>query len=243
MSEPILMSISSNEKNTPDRVKDLVAAIDSFHGQIIRIQDDAKQPADIQCKYRGHFCHIEVKDTKETNDLWGSKNGHIGDQLVKLIDSGQPAFIVVCGSLDEVLAEVPTLTTQKTKEGHKTKWAGKYEQESNKSSLRALSADFAGCNVPIHYLSKNRVLSFKWALSYAKNILQGPDPLQWCPRFEGNARRQRALLGNGIGPKNAATLIEHFGSIRHIANAGYEELMKCPGIGPERAISIMELFR
>lgn len=243
MNEPILLSISPNERNTPERVKDLVAAIASFHGQIVRIQDDAKQPADVQCKWHGRYCHLEIKDTQETNDLWNSKQGHIGDQLCKLIDAGQPAFVAVIGTLDEVLAEVPTLTTQKTKDGHKTKWAGKYAQESNKSSLRALSADFAGCNVPIHYLSKDRVLSFKWALSYAKNILQGADPLQWCPRFKGSARRQRALLGNGIGPKNASALIEHFGSIKHIANANYEDLLKCPGIGPERAISVMELFR
>lgn len=240
---PILISLSPNENNTPERVKDIVAAIDSFKGQFLRISDDAKQPTDIQCKWNGHFCHVEVKDTNGSNDLWGSKGGHIGNQLVEILDGGQPGFVVVCGDLDDVLDEVPTMTTRKTVKGTKTQWAGRYEQESNKSSLRALSADFAGCNVPIHYLSKNRVLSFKWALSYAKNILQGPNPLQWCPRFKGSARKQRALLGNGIGPKNAEALLKHFGSIRAVALAGYDDLCKCPGIGRERAISILELMQ
>ena len=240
---PILISLSPNENNTKDRVEDLLKAIASFGDQYLRISDDSKQPTDIQCKWNGHFCHIEVKDTQKSNDLWGSKQGHIGDQLVKILDGKQPGFVVVCAHLDDVLQEVPTMTTRKTANGHKTQWAGKHEQESNKTSLRALSADFAGCNVPIHYLSKDRVLSFKWALSYAKNILQGPDPLQWCPRFKGSARKQRALLGNGIGHKNAEALLNHFGTIRAIALAGFDDLKKCPGIGPERAISIMELFQ
>jgi hypothetical protein len=240
MIPPITLSISPNENNTKERVDDLVTALKSFPGTIIRISDDAGQPADWMLRYGANCCHVEVKDTNGSNDVWGSKGGHIGEQLVKLIDAGQPSFVVVCGSLEETLGEVPTLTTVKTKDGHRTQWAGKHSTEGNKTSLRALSADFAGVNVPIHYLSKNRVLSFKWALSYAKNILLGGNPLQWCPRYKGNAGKQKALIGGGIGEKNAKVLLDHFGTIQNIGNASYDDLLKCPGIGPERAIAIME---
>lgn len=239
MSEIIRLSVSPNEYNTKERINDLVKAIDSFKGTIVQVADDPKQPADICMKTRSRCVNVEVKDTNSSNDLWGSKQGHMGDQLVKLIDSGSSAFIVVMGSLEDTLLEVPTMTNS----GHKTKWANKGIQESNKTSLRALCADCVGSGIPVFYLSKDRILSFKWALSYGKNILEGGDPFQWCSRHRGKARKIKALLGNGIGQKNAEALLDHFLTIQRIANATYEELVACPGIGPERAIAILDLFK
>ncbi len=239
MKEVIRLTISPNEQNTPARLDDLQKALASFKGLIIDAGKDSQQPADIMLRQGARAVNIEVKDTNSSNDLWGSKQGHIGDQLVKLIDENASSFIVVMGSLEDTLQEVPTMTNT----GSKTKWAGKGLQESNKTSLRALSADCVGSSIPIFYLSKDRVLSFKWALSYGKNLLEGGDPFQWCSRHKGKARKIKALLGNGIGSKNAESLIDHFGSIKAIAIANYEDLLKCPGIGPERAISIMELMK
>lgn len=240
MSEPILLSISPNEGNTPDRVADLVAAIASFRGQIVRIQDDAKQPADIQMKGYGRYVHIEVK---EIRDLWQGKQGHFGDQIVNLTDQPATSFAVVLGNFDEARADVPTMTTVKTARGHKARLASNDLMESNRTSLRALNADCVGSCIPIFYFSRDRVVSFQEALSYGKNLLIGGDPFQWCSRHKGKARKIRALLGNGIGEKNAETLIQRFGNLRNLGNASYEDLLKTPGIGPERAISILELFR
>lgn len=237
--EPIRLTISPNETNTKERVDDLQKALASFKGQIIDVGKDPKQPADIMLRKGAKAVHIEVKDTNGSNDLWGSKQGHLGDQLVNLIDENATSLIVVMSSLDETLQEVPTMTN----EGRKSKYAGKNIQEGNKTSLRALSADCVGSSIPIFYLSKDRVLSFKWALSYAKNILEGGDPFQWCSRHKGKARKIRALLGNGIGPKNAEILLEHFLTIQNIANANFDELKAVKGIGPERAIAIMELMK
>lgn len=237
--EPIRLTISPNETNTKERVDDLQKALATFKGLIVDAGKDSQQPADIMLRQGARAVHIEVKDTNGSNDLWGSKQGHIGDQLVNLIDENASSFIVVMGSLEETLLEVPAMTNT----GSKTQWAGRNIQEGNKTSMRALSADCVGSAIPIFYLSKDRVLSFKWTLSYAKNILGGGNPFQWCSRHKGKARKIKALLGNGIGPKNAEALLSHFLTIQQIANASYDELLKCPGIGPERAIAIMELMK
>lgn len=237
MKQPILLSLSPNENNTPARVADLMKALESFKGQIVRISDDAGQPADIMLRQGARCIHIECKEKK---DIWSSKQGHIGDQLIKLLDETNEAFIIVLASLEEARAAVPTLTTVATQNGHKTQWAGKNLQESSKTSLRALGADCIGCEVPIFYLSGDRVLSFKEALSYAKNRFEGGNPFQWASRHRGKAGKIQALVGNGIGAKTAEALLDHFKTLQNIANASYEELQKVPGMGPERSISIME---
>lgn len=240
MMEPIHVFLSPNETNTPDRVSDLMKAIEASHGQFQYIGKDPKQPADICLRNRDKRIHIEVKDTNSSNDLWGSKQGHIGDQLVKFLDEFSEAFIVVCCSYDECLAEVPKMTTQ----NHKVRWAGRDLQESNKTTLRALNADAYGSCIPIFYLSKNRVLSFKEMLSYGKARLLGANPFQWSSPHKGKAGKIKAIMGaNGIGLKNSEALLQHFGSIRNIALASYDDLIKCPGIGPERAIAVMELMK
>lgn len=244
MNPPILLSLSNNENNTPERVKDLVKAIESFKGQIVRISDDPKQPADICMKTRDKQIFIEVKDTNSCNDLWASMDGHLGDQGIALLDEFSEAFVIVLGSLDKCLAEVPTMTTKIEHGQQKTRWAGKDLQESNKTLLRAIGADFYGSCIPILFLSSDRVLSFKFALSYGKNRLLGANPFQWSSPHRGKAGKVKALMGaRGIGAKNAEALLQHFGSIRNVALAGYEDLKKCPGIGPERAIAIMELMK
>ena len=45
-----------------------------------------------------------------------------------------------------------------------------------------------------------------------------------------------------IGPKMARTLLEHFGSIKSISNASYEDLMKIKGLGAKRARIIINLL-
>jgi hypothetical protein len=248
MQEVLRLTISPNEQNTPERVRDLMKAIESFKGQIVYAGKDSEQPADICLLSQTRRIHIEVKDTKrpdkESDDLWGSMKGHIGDQFVNLLDEHSEAFFIVMGSTDEVLSEVPTMTTRTEGGNQKTRWAGKDLQESNKTTLRAMCADAYGCCIPVLFLSKNRVLSFKFALSYGKNRLLGANPFQWSSPYREKAGKIKALMGaRGIGVKNAEALLEHFGSIHNLALADFDALKTCPGIGSERAIAILELMR
>ncbi len=70
--------------------------------------------------------------------------------------------------------------------------------------------------------------------------------LKYGPSPSGRAKRQitrrlhvlRALPG--IGPRLAASLYDHFGSINTIANSTIPELAEAPGIGRERARDIFD---
>jgi len=244
MQDPLRLTISPNETNSPERIKDLMKAIESFKGQIVYAGKDSEQPADICLLSQTKRIYIEVKDTNGSNDLWGSLDGHLGDQGITLIDEFSEAFVIVLGSLDKCLAEVPTTTTKTEHGQQKTRWAGKDLQESNKTLIRAIGADFYGSCIPILFLSDNRVLSFKFALSYGKNRLLGANPFQWSSPYRGKAGKIKALMGaRGIGAKNAEALLAHFGSIHNLALADFDSLKECPGIGPERAIAILELMR
>jgi len=248
MQEVLRLTISPKETNSPERIKDLMKAIESFKGQIVYAGKDSEQPADICLLSRTKRIFIEVKDTKQTgkasNDLWGSLDGHLGDQGCALLDEFSEAFVIVMGSLDKCLAEVPTTTTRNEGGKQKTRCADKGLQESNKTLLRAIGADFYGSCIPILFLSDDRVLSFKFALSYGKNRLLGANPFQWSSPYRGKAGRIKALMGaRGIGVKNAEALLEHFGSIHNLALADFDALKTCPGIGSERAIAILELMR
>lgn len=240
MQDSLRLTISPNETNSPERIQDLMKAIESFKGQIVYAGKDSEQPADLCLLSQTKRIHLEIKDTNGSNDLWGSKNGHIGDQLVAFLDENSEAMIAVMGNFDEVRNEVPHFTNQ----GGRCKFAGKNLQESNKTTLRALAADSYGCCIPILYLSKNRVLSFQEILSYGKNRLLGANPFQWASPYRGKAGKIKALMGaRGIGAKNAEALLAHFGSIRNIALADYDALKNCKNIGPERAIAILELMK
>ena len=45
-----------------------------------------------------------------------------------------------------------------------------------------------------------------------------------------------------MGWVTAQNLARHFGSVERLAGASQEEIMECPGIGPERAEAIAEWF-
>jgi hypothetical protein len=240
MNEVLRLTISPNETNTPERIKDLMKAIESFKGQIIYAGKDSQQPADLCLLSQTKRIHIEIKDVQKSNDLWGSKQGHIGDQLVAFLDENAEAMIGVMCSLDQARNDAPYLTNI----GGRCQRASDDLRDSNKTTLRALAADSYGCCIPILYLSKNRVLSFQEILSYGKNRLLGANPFQWSSPYRGKAGKIKALMGaRGIGVKNAEALLEHFGSIRNISLADYDALKACPNIGPERAISIMEMMK
>jgi Fanconi anemia group M protein len=63
-------------------------------------------------------------------------------------------------------------------------------------------------------------------------------------RAHSSADFQRGLIGNlpGIGPKLATALLKRFGSVRSIANATPDELMKVEKIGDKKAKAIHDTF-
>lgn len=163
----------------------------------------------------GNLRNLNV-ELKEISDFWSSKSsGHLGQQILEMISKGEPGFVAVFGSLQEVLDQVP-------KYSGKNGWSMKRTQfdiDSDINTCRAFSADAMACNVPVHFLSSDRPQAFKWVLSYAKHILAGPSLASWLPRFDVDARSYGILCSiPGVGDAAAKGLLAAYGGIAQIVN-------------------------
>jgi hypothetical protein len=137
-----------------------------------------------------------------------------------MVAQGQPGFVAVFGSLQEVLASVPKVKLGSNPSGMKKPQArSQMDIQSDISTARAFCADAASCNVPIFFLSRDHQQSFAWILSYAKNILTGPNMASWLPRFPVEPRGYQVLCSiSGIGDVAAKGLLRAYGGIGQIAN-------------------------
>jgi hypothetical protein len=213
---PILISLDSNERCS-ERAKALAQAVggdptyelDGFFElpvdmRISKLQEEPDVYASV---------HVELK---EIPDFWASKSsGHLGQQVLEMISEGEPGFVAVFGSLQEVLAGVPKVANG----GGKPMRRGQMAIQQDLSTARAFSADAAACNVPVFFLSTNHEQSFRWILSYAKHILTGPSLASWLPRFDVDARSYGILCSiPGVGDAAAKGLLAAYGGIAQIVN-------------------------
>jgi len=63
----------------------------------------------------------------------------------------------------------------------------------------------------------------------------------WAPRMHANPSQRMLMQIAGIGPCLAATLLNHFGSVRSVFSASEDELQCVPGIGAALARHIVTL--
>ncbi len=213
-------------------------------------QDVACEPCSMGPCVQDLYANVELK---EIPDFWASKgSGHLGQQCLEMIAQGQPGFVAVFGSLQEVLAGVPKVKLAGNPSGMK-KFQARSQMDivSDISTARAFCADAMACNVPVHFLSSNHEQSFAWILSYAKHILQGPNLASWLPRMPVDPRGYGVLCSiNGIGDIAARGLLEAFGGIMAIALKARDDpdglaATKINGkaLGPAKARKIAEALR
>lgn len=233
---PILISLDSNERGS-ERAKALAQAVGG--DPAYELQGFAELPVDMRIslyhdekvdwtmegfKAENVTVHIgrEVNvELKEIPDFWASKNtGHLGQQVLEMVAAGQPAFVAVFGSLQEVLESVPKMKMWENMSGcKKPQRRTQMDIVSDISTTRAFCADATACAVPVFFLSTNYQQSFSWILSLAKNILTGPNMASWLPRFPVEPRGYQVLCSiNGIGDVAAKGLLQAYGGIGQIAN-------------------------
>lgn len=257
---PISVWLDSNEKGSA-RAKALALAVGGDPAYDLAgfadlpvdmrvISTKSVPSSDNPDKWTFPVCNVELK---EIPDFWQSKNtGHLGQQILEMIAQGQPGFVAVFGSLQEVLAGVPKVKLAGNPSGMK-KFQARSQMDivSDISTARAFCADAMACNVPIHFLSSNHEQSFAWILSYAKHILQGPNLASWLPRMPVDPRGYGVLCSiNGIGDVAARGLLEAFGGIMAIALTARDDpdglaATKINGkaLGPAKARKIAEALR
>ena len=214
---PIAILLDSNERGS-ERAKALAMAVGG--DPAYELAGFAELPVDVRLSYEDWSgpCHCKTVNVelKEIPDFWASKgSGHLGQQVLEIVAQGQPGFVAVFGSLQEVLQGVPKM---KMGEG-KPRARSQMDITSDISTARAFSADLAACGVPVHFLSSNHEQSFRWILSYAKHILTGPNLSSWLPRFGVEPRGYGVLCAiPGIGDVAARGLLEAYGGIGQIAH-------------------------
>ena len=234
---PILISLDSNEKGSP-RATALAQAVGG--DPAYELEGFAELPVDMrlsqhtECEKHGKdldcepcscgpcqqdfAVHVELK---EIPDFWASKSsGHLGQQILEMVAAGQPAFVAVFGSLQEVLRAVPTQKALKNPSGcRKSQTRSQMDIQSDISTARAFCADAAGCGVPVFFLCRDHLQAFPWILSLAKNILTGPNMASWLPRFPVEPRGYQVLCSiSGIGDVAAKGLLAAYGGIGQIVN-------------------------
>jgi hypothetical protein len=265
---PIRISLDSNERGS-ERAKALALACGG--DPAYELEGFAELPVDMrlslhtECEkfrldekcepcHRGPCqqelaAHVELK---EIPDFWASKgSGHLGQQVLEIVAQGQPGFVAVFGSLQEVLTGVPKVKLGSNPSGvKKPQSRSQMDIQSDISTARAFCADAAGCGVPVFFLSRNHRQSFAWILSYAKNLLTGPNMASWLPRFPVEPRGYGVLCSiPGIGDVAAKGLLRAYGGIAQISNVAKfapETLAKTQisgrALGRAKAVKLAEVL-
>lgn len=217
---PISVLLDSNEKGS-DRAKALALAVGG--DPAYELAGFAELPVDVRLSYEDWSgpCHCKTVNVelKEIPDFWASKgSGHLGQQVLEIVAQGQPGFVAVFGSLQEVLESVPKMKMWENMSGcKKPQRRSQMDIQSDISTARAFCADAAACGVPVHFLSQNHEQSFRWILSYAKHILTGASLASWLPRFAVEPRGYGVLCSiPGIGDVVARGLLQAYGGIAAI---------------------------
>ncbi|HIE53416.1 MAG TPA: hypothetical protein EYP85_16820 [Armatimonadetes bacterium] len=111
---------------------------------------------------------------------------------------------------------------------------------------RLLAWIVVGQGVPVLH-TQNSQDTAAFLMTIARQEQQGLDfevSLRGERRARTPAEQQLRVLEGfpGVGPRLAATLLRHFGSLESVLQASEEELLAVPGLGPERASQIRYLL-
>jgi hypothetical protein len=246
MKQKISCLIDSNEKGS---ARASALALACAENPAFEVPDFAELPVDVQFRMvvgiDPHNGWPEVSgmvnvELKVIDDWYASKaTGHVGSQIMTMIERGCPGFVAVLGSLDEVHLNVP-----KIKSVHGTvQKRSQFDIISDLNTSRALSGNAASSNVPVHFLSSNLNLSMKYILSYVKDILEGPNFASFLPRFDVDPRGYCVLASiRNVGDVTSKKTLEALGPFNQLpwAGIGPKDLEKI--VGKAKAKCLADAF-
>ncbi len=127
-------------------------------------------------------------------------------------------------------------------------WLGaveKYRQWRIQSVLRVIDTIILEYKVPV-INTPNKRATIEWLIAKARSLGRVNEKKAYRMRVEKKPMTlmERILyVAEGlVGPKLAERLLEHFGTLKAIANASIKELMEVEGIGEKRAQEIYLIF-
>lgn len=244
----IQIFVSSNEDVTSMRPDELREAL-----EIARAQYDAGifvDPvlASVDCDIMfvnedGRRFGVEVKRIPDY--VTSLKEGHLGKQLLPLIEQRIPCRVVVLGSLDELPEGYSYVNVHGKRSRHQ------FEGDANQERGFASAAFAAG--VSVEFLSKNGIKSFIRVLDMVKSwFLSDPEELvAWMPKPTKHSMRALAMLmcARDVGLTRARGILDFYGSINDLCKALSENphqlaALKINGrkLGEKAALNILDVL-
>lgn len=214
----IQIFVSTNEEATSLRPDDLRDAL-----SIARAQFDEKDFADpvlgtVDCDVMfvnedGRMFGVEVK--KREDYIGSIKDGHLGKQLVPLIERQIPCRIAVLCSLDEL----PKGFSYVNIHGRRSR----SDRQMDENQERGFASAAIAAGVSVEFYSQDGIKSFIRILDTVKGwFCNDPENLvAWMPKPTKHSLRALAMLtcSQGIGPARARGILDFYGSIHNLCNA------------------------
>jgi len=117
------------------------------------------------------------------------------------------------------------------------------QQKALQGAFISIAVDY---KIPLFFFDDDEKLAdFVFALGFREQLLAPREmKLQFDKRAFSLAEQQQVIVESLplIGPKNAKSLLKHFGSIEKIVNASEDALQEVEGIGEKRAKEIKRIL-
>ena len=231
MNPPILVLIDLNEESRAVRAKKIKEAVKK-DDRFLLCETTEKLPLDLQFRLDDQTMNVELKDFTgdHQSDFLASLEGHLYEQILTARELGDPVAIVVLGG-------DPEFAQAAAKSAFSRGFRGKAAVDKifeYSSMADGFEANCVGLNIPVWHFSDN---PYKRLLSRVRKILQGGDLTGFRPAPAEGERKAvglSMLIGNGIGPAKATSILEKF---RIVLEPIQEDtyLNDCEGIGPKLA--------
>lgn len=238
MQEVLRLTISPNETNSPERIKDLMRAIESFKGQIVYGGKDSEQPADICLLSQTKRIHVELK---KPND-WVSSVlfGHLYEQVLTLREWGQPAIILILGDTADIYKAIKESASGRGLRGPDIA----HVIASNHARCKSFRKRAFLNNIRVFWKGDDSGFfdgddTFEDLLEFALDFFLEGDMIGFRPKPADGERDIAAasMLFKGIGDESMTNLLKEY-DIGFFPKHGARPIEEIPGFGKKRCDQI-----
>lgn len=206
-------------------------------------------------------CLVDTRENSKNPDITEALGKAGVKTLVDFLDYGDywlPPYLVERKTVGNFLQAVKTRQLWKQVEGMSRienckpvlllegslLWIQKYRKFNISAVYGVLKSIQFDWKIPVFYCP-NKYWTVNCLLQLAREEkLQKIHPVRAVPKNLSQQEIRRGVLEGvpGVGSSMAVKLLNHFGSIRKIANTDVEELQQVEGIGPNISRKIYEIF-
>jgi len=234
---PILVSLDTNEAHRPRAMHTRKSVEADEHFRLWKVKNLSH---DIRFQWIDRAVNIELKDFTgdHQSDYVASiinPEGRLYKQVLTGRELQDPMIIIVLGGDSDVASAIAKAVSGRGFRGLEA--ADKITEYTD--MIESFEANCEGCNIRMWRLKEN---PYGRMLLRVRKILKGGDLLGFRPSPAEGERKLAGLsllIGNGIGPARARSILERFNLILEPKKPD-TYLNDCNGIGPKLALTIQE---